>query len=325
MDANYKNYLFDPDNSTYSPSICSVGELCYSNRIFVYKSLNDIFSSSIINDIYETNNKFNNYYYSTYFGYVNYGTSLFNGFANQMFFSFDKNEIEKLIYELEKIRIKDSLNINVSPKIASGYALDSKPDNVKFSMIYDGKYEGKEDLNYNEIVISTELSNQLGFKNPIDKDLYLLLNYSKETDGEYYFNKFKLIKLKVVGVVDSKRLQIYQKSEFSLSLSESENIAEAEFKAHYSVISDSGFTLEFSLNSSFGSLSWSAVIANSEDIKVGDNHTLNIKGTDLFTEGSVKIKIKTDSLDTLSSNDYESVTSSKPTIKVTLKTEGGNA
>ena len=218
MDANYKNYLFDPDNSTYSPSICSVGELCYSNRIFVYKSLNDIFSSSIINDIYETNNKFNNYYYSTYFGYVNYGTSLLNGFANQMFFSFDKNEIEKLIYELEKIRIKDSLNINVSPKIASGYALDSKPDNVKFSMIYDGKYEGKEDLNYNEIVISTELSNQLGFKNPIDKDLYLLLNYSKETDGEYYFNKFKLIKLKVVGVVDSKRLQIYQKSEFSLYL-----------------------------------------------------------------------------------------------------------
>ena len=218
MDANYKNYLFDPDNSTYSPSICSVGELCYSNRIFVYKSLNDIFSSSIINDIYETNNKFNNYYYSTYFGYVNYGTSLFNGFANQMFFSFDKNEIEKLIYELEKIRIKDSLNINVSPKIASGYALDSKPDNVKFSMIYDGKYEGKEDLNYNEIVISTELSNQLGFKNPIDRDLYLLLNYSKETDGKYYFNKFKLIKLKVVGVVDSKRLQIYQKSEFSLYL-----------------------------------------------------------------------------------------------------------
>lgn len=118
------------------------------------------------------------------------------------------------------------------------------------------------------------------------------------------------------------------KSEFSLSLSESENIAEAEFRAHYSIISDSDFTLEFSLeNKLFGSLPWSAVIADinqsSGDIQAGGsyNHTLKIsKGTDLFTEGFFEIKIKTDSLDNLSSNDYEIVTSSKPTIKVTLKT-----
>ena len=116
-----------------------------------------------------------------------------------------------------------------------------------------------------------------------------------------------------------------EKSEFPLSLSDSENIAEAEFKAHYTVISETDFSLEFSLDNSFGSLSWSAFIDNSE-VQVGNNHTIKIsKKIALLTEGFVEIKIKTDSLDTLSSNDYESVTSSKPTIKVTLKTEGGNA
>lgn len=116
-------------------------------------------------------------------------------------------------------------------------------------------------------------------------------------------------------------LEGVEKTEFPLSLSESENIAEAEFKAHYSVISETDFSLEFSRDKSFGSLSWSAVIDNSEDIQVGNNHTIKIsKETALLTEGSVKIKIKTGSLDNLSSTDYEIVTSSKPTIKVTLKT-----
>lgn len=120
-----------------------------------------------------------------------------------------------------------------------------------------------------------------------------------------------------------------KKSEFLLSLNKSKNIAEAEFYAHYSVISDSDFTLEFSLeNKLFGSLPWSAVINQSSgDIQAGYSFDLEISNdsVNLLKKGSVHIIIKTGPLDNLSSNDYESVTSSKPTIKVTLKPEGGNA
>lgn len=148
------------------------------------------------------------------------------------------------------------------------------------------------------------------FQVTADDSVSLIWNPEIETTGKLWFTD----------------LEDVENTEFPLSLSESENIAEAEFKAHYSVISETDFSLEFSLDNSFGSLSWSAVINNSEDIQVGNNHTIKIsKKTALLTEGSVEIKIKTDSLSNLSSSDYLTVTNSRPTMTVTLVTEGGNA
>lgn len=147
------------------------------------------------------------------------------------------------------------------------------------------------------------------FQITADDRVTLLWNPEIETTGKLWF-------------ADSTGTE---KSEFPLSLSDSENIAEAEFKAHYTVISETDFSLVFSLDNSFGSLSWSADINNSV-VQVGNNHTIKIiKETALLTEGSIEIKIKTDPLSNLSSSDYPTVTNSRPTMTVTLVTEGGNA
>ncbi|HIV98333.1 MAG TPA: hypothetical protein IAB12_00955 [Candidatus Ornithospirochaeta avicola] len=150
------------------------------------------------------------------------------------------------------------------------------------------------------------------FQVTADDSVRLIWNPEIETTGKLWF-------------ADSTGIE---KSEFPLTLSESENIAEAEFYAHYSIISDSDFTLEFSLENLFSSLSWSADINQSQSpVDAGNSFNLKIsnESEDLLKEDSVHIIIKTDSLSNLSSSDYEGVTSSKPTIKVTLKTEGGNA
>ena len=213
----YKNFLFDSDNSTYSPSLCKVNELCHNNRIFVFRSLNDIFEHYIIDEIYKTNNKFSNYYYTTFYGYANYGNSLFNGFASPLYFSLSDKDVNKIVTSLEKIPVNNN-EVKFDNNIARGYVLDTNSENVKFSITYDGAYRGKETLDLNEIAISSALASKLSNIDLLNKDIYLTLNYSSESNGKDIFNKFKTIKLKIGGIVDSDRYQIYQKPDFSIYL-----------------------------------------------------------------------------------------------------------
>ena len=217
LDKRFKEYILEGDSSFYSPSQCKVGELCYSNRVFVYKVINNLFDYSIIDELEKFNSDFNTYYYSTPLGYYNYGESMLNGFSYDLYFSTNENEIDSLENNLQKIKKENFENLSFESKILKGSLLDNSANNVKFNTKYDGNYQGKEELNSNEIVISTKMASLLNEKNIINKDLFCLQNYEQTFDGKDYLNKFKKVKLKIVGIVDSNKVSIYQKASFSIS------------------------------------------------------------------------------------------------------------
>lgn len=217
LDKRFKEYVLEGDSSFYSPSQCKVGELCYSNRVFVYKVINNLFDYSIIDELEKFNSDFNTYYYSTPLGYYNYGESMLNGFSYDLYFSTNENEIDSLENNLQKIKKENFENLSFESKILKGSLLDNSANNVKFNTKYDGSYQGKEELNSNEIVISSKMTSLLNEKNIINKDLFCLQNYEQTFDGKDYFNKFKKVKLKIVGIVDSNKVSIYQKASFSIS------------------------------------------------------------------------------------------------------------
>lgn len=218
FDERFKHYVFESDNFIYSPTTCKYGEPCYSNKIFVFKVVNNLFDYSIIKEIQRTYPNFGNYYFSSPLGYYNYGDSMLNGFSNETYFSFNEKTLDDFITKLDKISKVDFENMSFSKEILKGHVLNNNGENVKFSTKYDNFYSGNETIKYNEIVISSKIANHLQVQNVIGKDFYIIQNYEQSYDGVNYFNKFKKIKLKIAGVVDSNRYCIYQNSLFSLSL-----------------------------------------------------------------------------------------------------------
>lgn len=217
FDKRFKDYVLDVDSSFYSPSQCKIGELCYSNRLFVYKIISNLFDFTIIDQLKKLDNEFNTYYYSTPLGYYNYGESMLNGYSYDIYFSTKENYLDDLIQKLQKIKNTDFENLSFVNNILKGSLLDNNMYNVKFSSRYDGNYQGKETLNPNEIVISSKMASLLNEQNIIDKDLFCIQNYEQTYDGKNYYNKFKKVRLKIVGIVDSNKISIYQKASFSIS------------------------------------------------------------------------------------------------------------
>ncbi|MDD7264019.1 MAG: ATP-binding cassette domain-containing protein [bacterium] len=216
-DNELKNIICECDSYIYSPTSCTVGEQCFSNRIFIFSSLNDIFETSIINDVYEINNKFKYYYYSTNLGYMNYGNNIFNGFVLPTYFSLNEKVFYKTLNNLEKIKKEDYENLEFKQDICKGHALDVFNTNVKFKNIKLEKNIKIDDLKYNEIYISKGLFEILR-GNINGNELFMAINIEQAEDSDEYFNKFRTIKLKVKGVINSNQYLIYQNKDFSIYL-----------------------------------------------------------------------------------------------------------
>lgn len=216
-DEKYYKFIFDSDSAFYSPQNCMIGEQCYSNKIFVYRTIDRNINLAIIEAIKKMNNKFTNYYFSTPYGYFNYGDGIFNGFTLETYFSLSELDMNSAIKSLESIEKEKYDNIQFD-KILKGHILNTSSTNVKYSTIYDGEYKGKDTLNFNEIAISSSMASYFGEKNIIGKDIFLFHIYEQNENEKKIFNKFKHIKLKIGGIVDSNKFSIYQKGDFSLSL-----------------------------------------------------------------------------------------------------------
>ncbi len=208
----FKKFVFDSDSSFYSPKNCTVGKQCYSNRIFVYKSLNEIFFPSIIEEIKELNHNFNNYYFSTNYGYMNFGNNIFNGFSLPTYFSMYLEEMEKLENKLEKIEIEEYNNLSFKKSVCRSYAYDTSSYNVKYKNKND-----ENELDYDEILISRGLFNALK-KDRESQELYITINIEKGRNENFYLNKFRRVKLKIKGIVENNSFTIYQNKNFSLYL-----------------------------------------------------------------------------------------------------------
>ena len=214
---NYQNFIFETDNYKYSTKTCSINEPCYTNKIYVFVSFKSEVPYLIAKKLNKINKKFNNYYYSTEGGYINLGMDLFSGFSRQTYFSISKDDLKNFTEGIEKINTDDIANLVLPNNIIEGNVIKTSDDIVRFSSKYGKLLYGNKPKNVTEICISKKMAEILGYQKTND-DLYVSMNVEQVYENEEFKNIFHTIKLKIVGIIDSNKIVIYNEPNFTISL-----------------------------------------------------------------------------------------------------------
>lgn len=215
-DEEFSNVIFDNDSQTYNPISCP-NDNFYTNKLFAYKSLVSFLHPSLNKIANKIDSKFKFSYFSTNFGYVNYGTSIFSGFSSDVFLTPYLTSINEYIDKCSKIKIEEESDIELPYGIVKGNAFQ-KSDNLKIEFNSTKSIEGDYPTKINEIAISRGLFEKFGLDTYKEINLYITLNKEKTYSSEYIFNKFKTMEIKLTGVVEDNGYYIYHDSDYSISL-----------------------------------------------------------------------------------------------------------
>lgn len=215
-DENFKDYIFDSDNYKYSPKTCELGKPCYSNKVFVYSAYKSEVPYLLAKKLNKINKKFSNYYYSTNGGYLNLGTDFFTGFANETFFSTDKENVLNLSNQISHISLDKLENLVLPKGVLEGNALKTSDKIVHFSSRYKNLISGRYANKINEICISSGMAKNLNL-NEINKDIFVGSIVEQKSINDDFKNIMHIVNLDVVGIVEEEKNYIYNKPEFSIS------------------------------------------------------------------------------------------------------------
>ncbi len=216
LDGRYKYVLFDNDSSFYNPKTFN-DELPYTNKLYVYSTIDESLDLSTIEDIKDILPKNIDCYYSTIGGYVNYGMSLFSGFSSSLYASNNEEKLKEFCDKFSHVEIDEQENIICPDDIAFGSAFKPSEENLKFSSCKEKDIVGSYPQNLLEIAISKNLASKIGIKVPGEK-IYLSYNVSNESISKYVRKKFSDINLTVSGIVEDDSYCLYQNDLFSISL-----------------------------------------------------------------------------------------------------------
>ena len=217
LDEKYENILFDSDSEFYSPNLYSDGKSHFNNIVYVYNVYKNDLKPYLPYNFLRFDKNLNNFYYSTDGGYINLGVNLFSGFVNETLFSKDLKEIEEFQDAIMDIDVNLIDEESVPENVLEGNALKTGQNVVRFSTDMSNLISGGKPNNMSEICISSKMKKLLGVNN-INEDIYLSMIYKTIRNDVFLENKFRTIKLRVVGFVDSDKVLIYNNSDFTISL-----------------------------------------------------------------------------------------------------------
>ena len=165
----------------------------------------------IIND----NFNINSYYYSTDFGYINYG-SIMAGFSKPTFISSSSAELEKIIDKDNKIEYEDYYYLNDSDTFLRGNYLISDKSKVTLSSNFSKEINGKYPENYKNIAISKGIANKFNFK--IGDQIYLGTFTKLNKENNKISGDFNIVSFRVSGITNESKNILYQDGYFSIAL-----------------------------------------------------------------------------------------------------------
>ena len=165
----------------------------------------------IIND----NFNINSYYYSTDFGYINYG-SIMAGFSKPTFISSSSAELEKIIDKDNKIEYEDYYYLNDSDTFLRGNYLISDKSKVTLSSNFSKEINGKYPENYKNIAISKGIANKFNFK--IGDQIYLGTFTKLNKENNKINGDFNIVSFRVSGITNESKNILYQDGYFSIAL-----------------------------------------------------------------------------------------------------------
>ena len=165
----------------------------------------------IINDNFDINS----YYYSTDFGYINYG-SIMAGFSKPTFISSSSAELEKIIDKDNKIEYEDYYYLNDSDTFLRGNYLINDKSKVTLSSNFSKEINGKYPENYKNIAISKGIANKFNFK--IGDQIYLGTFTKLNKENNKINGDFNIASFRVSGITNESKNVLYQDGYFSIAL-----------------------------------------------------------------------------------------------------------
>ena len=212
------DYVFERTNYRYNPAMCKVNEVCDENRLYVYSVDKNGLSGSIVNKYKSKNKGFNNYYFTSDYGYASYASNLFSGFSKNIFVSLEQSLIDEAIDADTQLNEESAANLNLPSGVVQGNYLISLNNGLRFSSDFSKLIAGRKPSSINEIVISKGLADSI-VQNGAILGKYMEIAGEIEdiydSDGHIYktYNKSKVL---IVGVVDESKNYIYQNPNWTI-------------------------------------------------------------------------------------------------------------
>ena len=209
-------YLFEIANETYYPWLYYEKEMSERNRLLVFVNNTKHFPLWQVPYFLNNDPNLKSPIIASKSGYAIYQESLMMGFAKTMYFSNNEEDLIKIIDHQTTNSVDGFYQEDLPPSVRSGNYAKSLQNGVKFSVFNNDLYIGRVPNALDEIVISTSLFTELRYTS-LDEDLYVTTSKKEVlTAGNKILKDFVLLKLKIVGLVNSSQLNIYHQKNWTI-------------------------------------------------------------------------------------------------------------
>lgn len=212
------DYVFERTNYRYNPALCKPDDVCDERRLYIYSVDKKGISGSVIDQCKGNEINFDNYYFTSDFGYASYSANLFSGFSKNVFISTNEELIDLAIDADTQLTDVSSASLNLPDGVVQGNYLISLSGGLRFSTDLSKIISGRKPSNMNEIVVSKGLAETLcqngeilgkyvEFAGEIEE------NYDSDNNILKVYNRAKLL---VVGVTSEDKNYIYHNHNWTI-------------------------------------------------------------------------------------------------------------
>ena len=221
--SDFDPYILEIANTNYFPWLYVGMDVKDITRVMFLFNTIDYIPPRYYSYFQSISNEVGNPIYGTIGGYSIFPSSLMMGFSNYMYFSSNEESL------IEVIDINTTLNVDANEKsvlpddVLSGHYSQSMNGGVNFSPIKENLYLGNLPRSIDEVVVSTSFLKKLTGSLNIPKDPIKAAVTTSEVakaNGEIV-RDFKILELRVCGVIKNDKPFIYQNSDWLISFFQS--------------------------------------------------------------------------------------------------------
>ena len=212
-------YLLNIADVTFYPWLYRGVDVKDRHRVlFFTNTINNIpkrYADILINE----NKEINDPIYGSVGGYIFYPSNMLSGFSHQTFFSFNEDQLERVVDENSSLNLDHNEYTVLKDGVMVGHFSKTMQESVRFAPINDDILIGRRPENLDEIVISVGLAKKLGGNlNALDKTLYISYNDTEMLlDNGSLKRSFVNTQVKVCGLIDSPRYEIFHESYWTIN------------------------------------------------------------------------------------------------------------
>lgn len=204
-DESMKDYSFEISGKQYYSKLYQKRDIEEDERLFVFSKRKNNIDFNTMKIVKENFKDLTNPIYSTLGGYSIFAGSFLSGFSNPTYFAKEKDDLEEVINTLTTHSVSSEDKASLPSNVLSGHYSESMTGGVTFSPVNDERLK-----KLNDIIISKGMAKVLfGETNIVGQKLEI-------AEIKNQSNVINYSTLNVVGVIDSEKNAIYQKSEWSI-------------------------------------------------------------------------------------------------------------